>query len=55
MGREHVRLAALGGLIASQLLSAASAGERTERFDKDPGWEGRNHRSDRFPARADVR
>lgn len=27
------------------------AGIRIERFDRDPGWEGRNHRSDQPPAR----
>jgi hypothetical protein len=31
--------------IAAALLSAATAEERTERFDKDPGWDGYNHRS----------
>jgi hypothetical protein len=51
MGRNQVRGPALAGLIASQLLATAAAGERVEGFDKDPGREGRNHHSDRFPAR----
>ena len=29
----------------------AAAGERTERFDKDPGWEGRNNRAATPPRR----
>src|SRR5262245_33162669 len=39
------------GLLACITGSAAFAGERTERFDRDPGWEGRNHRSTGFAAR----
>jgi hypothetical protein len=31
---------------------ASWGGERTQRFDQDPGWEGRNNRSNRIPARA---
>lgn len=31
---------------------AAGGGEKTEGFDADPGWEGPNHRSERFPPRA---
>src|SRR5689334_247674 len=30
---------------------ASWGGERTQRFDQDPGWEGRNNRSNRIPAR----
>src|SRR5262245_57540510 len=31
--------------VACVLAAVAAAGERTERFDKDPGWEGKNNRS----------
>jgi hypothetical protein len=37
------------GLLAC--LSVAQAGEKTERFDRDPGWDGRNHRSTAFSPR----
>jgi hypothetical protein len=42
--RRVRRLAAAVGL-AGCLAGLAAAGERTERFDKDPGWEGRNNRA----------
>jgi hypothetical protein len=46
----------LGVLFVAYLIgpgpgSAYWGGERTERFDGDPGWEGRNHRMSRMPAR----
>ena len=41
----------LVGLILLLVSASVGAGERTQRFDKDPGWEGRNHHSDAFPAR----
>ena len=40
-----------GGPDRGLLSTSAEAGERTERFDKDPGWEGRNNHSEAFPAR----
>jgi hypothetical protein len=46
MSRRHAWKAVLVGCwIASPLGGAAPAAEKTERFDQDPGWEGRNHRS----------
>ena len=50
MCRETARTVTLAGLIAALVAASAEAGERTERFDKDPGWEGRNNHSDAFPA-----
>jgi hypothetical protein len=41
-------------LIAACLMSAAAAEERREAFDRDPGWEGRNHRSTAFAPRRVV-
>lgn len=38
-------------VLALCLPSASMAGERTERFDKDPGWDGHNNRSDHFKPR----
>ena len=51
-----VRHAVLGVLAVTFLVGLALApasrgGERTERFDQDPGWDGRNNRSSRVPAR----
>src|SRR5205085_2366353 len=40
--------AVLGCLLAGPAASA----ERTERFDKDPGWEGRNNRAEEPKPRA---
>src|SRR5262249_15735650 len=51
MNRDHVWRLALAGLITSQSFVATEAGERIERFNRDPGWEGRNHYSTGFPAR----
>jgi hypothetical protein len=42
---------ALPGLVGVSLWAAAVAEERTEHFDRDPSWEGRNHRSQAFPPR----
>ncbi len=39
------RLGALVLLAGSIVVAAATAGERTESFDRDPGWEGRNNRA----------
>lgn len=43
----------LGAVVLACLTAARllAAGERVEHFDKDPVWEGRNNRSDRFPGR----
>ena len=51
-----VRYAVLGVLAVAILVGSAlgpvsQAGEKTERFDQDPGWEGRNNHSSRVPAR----
>jgi hypothetical protein len=46
------RLLAMAFLVSSALGSVLRGGERTERFDQDPGWEGRNNRSSRLAARA---
>src|SRR4051794_32566229 len=53
MKREDVGKGARLGLLAWLLAPAAlaGAGERSENFDRDPGWEGRNHHSTHFPAR----
>jgi hypothetical protein len=51
MSRDRTARTLLAALIASGLLSTAFPGERVERFDKDPGWDGRNHHSDHFPSR----
>src|SRR5439155_17953917 len=40
-----------GTLFVACLAGMALAEERTERFDKDPGWEGHNNRSTVPPAR----
>jgi hypothetical protein len=40
--------------LAGCLGGLAAAGERVERFDKDPGWDGRNNRADE-PAKRKVR
>src|SRR5262245_59093370 len=40
--------------IAGGVAGWAAAAERTERFDKDPGWEGRNNRATE-PAKRTVR
>ena len=32
-------------LLAVYFAGSAAAAERTERFDKDPGWDGHNNRS----------
>ncbi|WP_165247275.1 hypothetical protein [Paludisphaera soli] len=40
------------GCLAACLAGRASAEERTERFDRDPGWEGRNNRSTHFEPRS---
>ncbi len=40
-GRWSLPVLALGGCLAAGLTAA----ERTERFDKDPGWDGRNNRA----------
>lgn len=53
MGGSHrVRIAPLLVRIP-RLCSPACLGaeERTERFDRDPGWDGHNHRSKAFAAR----
>lgn len=39
-------------LIAASVLSVARAAERTERFDAEPGWEGRNNRATQPELRA---
>ena len=44
---------ALAYLIGLGSGSACQGGERTERFDRDPGWEGRNNRSNGIPPRRD--
>ena len=40
-------LLAVAFLIGAGPLSASRGEERTERFDRDPGWEGRNNRASR--------
>src|SRR5947208_12692025 len=40
-GRSGLSVLVVGGCLAAALTAA----ERTERFDKDPGWDGRNHRA----------
>jgi hypothetical protein len=46
------RLISLSGLIAIICLGVSAAGkDRVERFDKDPGWEGRNNRPSTPPKR----
>ncbi len=37
--------------VAAVLAMPLAAEERTERFDRDPGWDGHNHRSDTPPPR----
>lgn len=49
---SHSRSTPLLGLLFPFACAAALAGERTEDFAKDPGWEGRNNRPDRGAARA---
>ncbi len=49
-GRDS-RIAVLGLLLAGGAC-ALSAAERTERFDKDPGWEGHNNRAEQPRPRA---
>lgn len=39
------------GLLSACVLGLARGGEKTERFDRDPGWDGRNHRSTHFEPR----
>src|SRR3954453_20032389 len=51
MSRRDARGVALAGLIAAAVGTSARGGERTERFDRDPGWEGRNHHSTHFAPR----
>jgi hypothetical protein len=52
MIRNLFRKATLAGLlIAPAWAPIATAGERAENFDKDPGWEGRNNRPDPREAR----
>src|SRR4051812_10944970 len=51
MRRQWVWVVALAGLLATHPGPVAGDAERTERFDRDPGWEGRNHRSTRFAPR----
>lgn len=49
MATHRTMLQRTTGLILTLVLPILShAGERTESFDKDPGWEGRNHRSTAF-------
>src|SRR4051812_12824053 len=48
MSRNFHRAIVLALLTTSRTLTA---GERVEHFDRDPGWEGRNHRSEDFPPR----
>src|SRR4051812_25858729 len=45
------RVAVLGLLLAGGVC-ALTAAERTERFDKDPGWEGHNNRTARGRGRS---
>jgi hypothetical protein len=45
-----MRLGILGTCLVAAGI-AAGVGERTERFDKDPGWDGRNNRSTAFEPR----
>src|SRR5947209_5950182 len=40
-GRSGLSVLVVGGCLAAGLAAA----ERTERFDKDPGWDGRNNRA----------
>src|SRR4051812_15417253 len=40
--------------LASSLAGPSPAADRTERFDKDPGWDGSNHRADE-PAPRPIR
>ena len=40
-GRSGLSVLVVGGCLGAALTAA----ERTERFDKDPGWDGRNHRA----------
>src|SRR5438034_23045 len=58
LGGEAVpshRPISLVGLAALVCLAGGAAGkERTERFDKDPGWEGVNNRADSPAKRAIV-
>src|SRR5438128_11211298 len=45
MGISCGRLGLSVLVVGSGLAAALTAAERTERFDKDPGWHGRNHRA----------
>src|SRR5438093_11927662 len=54
MTTRRARTVCGAGLLACWAAGWAAAEERTERFDKDPGWEGRNNRST-TPAKRTVR
>ena len=45
------RVLAVAFLVGSGSSSTSRGGERTQSFDQDPGWEGRNNRSSHIPPR----
>src|SRR5947199_117740 len=51
MAARRARAVCRAAVLVCWAAGWAAAGERTERFDKDPGWEGRNNRAATRPWR----